>query len=225
MNSAIQTINLLEQSILEQEKIFSDLLFENAKLQNKLLLLSPSSAPSKPKSLYTCEKCPMSFPDIQHAFRHEDIHPTVFLWKNQNAVIKPVRRTNFKQDLTEAQQNHYRELLKRKDLVVKKTSPYPRQYVTNVKQLVRSQPQKSFEKVVVLKCRYCPTTTADKTNLHIHTLLHKDLTYFQCPWPKCQLVFGVPSKLKTHHFLTHDIVLAAEEKCTIGMEARIQLTR
>ena len=75
------------------------------------------------------------------------------------------------------------------------------------------------------RCRQCLTTAQDKTLLHLHSLLHKELIYFQCPWPRCELVFGVPSKLKTHHFLSHDMVLAAEEKCTIDINARVLLTR
>ena len=75
------------------------------------------------------------------------------------------------------------------------------------------------------RCRQCLTTAQDKTLLHLHSLLHKDLIYFQCPWPRCELVFGVPSKLKTHHFLSHEMVLAAEEKCTIDINARVLLTR
>ena len=75
------------------------------------------------------------------------------------------------------------------------------------------------------RCRQCLTTAQDKTLLHLHSLLHKELVYFQCPWPRCELVFGVPSKLKTHHFLSHDMVLAAEEKCTIDINARVLLTR
>merc|ERR1719480_632303 len=74
------------------------------------------------------------------------------------------------------------------------------------------------------RCRQCLTTAQDKTLLHLHSLLHKDLIYFQCPWPRCELVFGVPSKLKTHHFLSHEMVLAAEEKCTIDINARVLLT-
>jgi len=74
------------------------------------------------------------------------------------------------------------------------------------------------------RCRHCLTTAQDKTLLHLHSLLHKELIYFQCPWPRCELVFGVPSKLKTHHFLSHDMVLAAEEKCTIDINARVLIT-
>ena len=77
----------------------------------------------------------------------------------------------------------------------------------------------------LLRCRHCAAETADQTLLHLHSLLHRELTYFQCPWPRCQMVFGLPSKLKTHHFLCHEMVLAAEEKCVINMELRVEITR
>lgn len=76
---------------------------------------------------------------------------------------------------------------------------------------------RSTDVVIVL------TTAQDKT-LHLHSLLHKELHILQCPWPRCEVVFGVPSKLKTPHFLSHDMVLAAEEKCTIDINARVLMT-
>ena len=52
------------------------------------------------------------------------------------------------------------------------------------------------ESVHLLRCRHCPTTTFDSSVLQLHSLLHKDLVLFQCPWPQCAKLFGVPSKLK-----------------------------
>ena len=54
----------------------------------------------------------------------------------------------------------------------------------------------SHDRVPLLKCRLCPTTTFDSSVLQLHSLLHKDLVLFQCSWPNCSQLFGVPSKLK-----------------------------
>ena len=100
---------------------------------------------------------------------------------------------------------------------------------TNVRKDGRSWRKRSLSELPLdadeYRCRQCQTTAHDKTLLHLHSLLHKELIYLQCPWPRCELVFGVPSKLKTHHFLAHEMVLAAEEKCTIDINARVLLTR
>ena len=65
---------------------------------------------------------------------------------------------------------------------------------------VTSQPTKvralSDDSVHLLKCRHCPTATFDSSVLQLHSLLHKDLVLFQCPFPHCSQLFGVPSKLK-----------------------------
>ena len=54
----------------------------------------------------------------------------------------------------------------------------------------------SNDRVHLLKCRHCQTTTFDSSVLQLHSLLHKDLVLFQCSWPNCSQLFGVPSKLK-----------------------------
>ena len=57
-------------------------------------------------------------------------------------------------------------------------------------------PRALVDRVQLLKCRHCETTTGDSSVLQIHSLLHKDLVLFQCSWPNCTQLFGVPSKLK-----------------------------
>ena len=63
---------------------------------------------------------------------------------------------------------------------------------------VARQPSKapSNDSLHLLKCRHCQTSTFDSSVLQLHSLLHKDLVLFQCPWPQCNQLFGVPSKLK-----------------------------
>jgi len=92
---------------------------------------------------------------------------------------------------------------------------------------VTRQPSKapSEDSVHLLKCRHCPTTTFDSSVLQVHSLLHKDLVLFQCPWPHCTQLFGVPSKLKRHHFLDHEMVLSSEENCLVNMRSRVNITR
>lgn len=94
---------------------------------------------------------------------------------------------------------------------------------------VTRQPSKvrtlSDDSVHLLKCRHCPTTTFDSSVLQLHSLLHKDLVLFQCPWPQCSELFGVPSKLKRHHFLDHEMVLSSEEDCMVNMRSRVNITR
>ena len=108
------------------------------------------------------------------------------------------------------------------------------------------QPSKapSEDSVHLLKCRHCQTTTFDSSVLQVHSLLHKDLVLFQCPWPQCTQLFGVPSKLKRsvsmvqnslqfrnasincrHHFLDHEMVLSSEEDCLVNMRSRVNITR
>ena len=76
-----------------------------------------------------------------------------------------------------------------------------------------------------LTCRYCPTISSDTIALHIHSLLHKELILFLCPFHGCTQLFGVPSKLKRHYFLDHEIVLATEEHCVVSLDTRVNLTR
>ena len=77
----------------------------------------------------------------------------------------------------------------------------------------------------MLSCRHCPTTTFDSMALHLHSLLHKELVLFLCPWTHCTDIFGVPSKLKRHHFLDHEVVLSSEESCRVSLPTRVNLTR
>jgi len=84
---------------------------------------------------------------------------------------------------------------------------------------------KSSESEVLLNCRHCQTTSFDSIALHLHSLLHKELVLFFCPWPRCTEIFGVPSKLKRHHFLDHEVVLRTEEHCKVNLSTRVNLTR
>ena len=77
----------------------------------------------------------------------------------------------------------------------------------------------------MLTCRLCPTTSFDPIALKIHSLLHKDLVLFLCPYPKCSQVYGLPSKLKRHYFLDHEMVLATTDHCTVNLNNRINITR
>jgi Pyruvate/2-oxoacid:ferredoxin oxidoreductase delta subunit len=53
----------------------------------------------------------------------------------------------------------------------------------------------------VYKCRECPTVCSDRLLMQVHKFLHEDLTFFFCP--DCDNIFGLPSKLKRHYFLSH----------------------
>ena len=75
----------------------------------------------------------------------------------------------------------------------------------------------------LLKCRHCSTITNDKSVLQIHNTLHKDLLYLICPWPACDKVFGVPSKLKTHHFLAHESVVLPSSDNFLSLDTRTEI--
>ena len=77
----------------------------------------------------------------------------------------------------------------------------------------------------VMTCRLCPTTSFDPIALNIHSLLHKDLVLFLCPYPRCSQVYGLPSKLKRHYFLDHEMVLATTDHCRVNLNNRINITR
>ena len=52
--------------------------------------------------------------------------------------------------------------------------------------------------------------------------LHQDMTYLFCP--DCAYVFGAPSKLKRHYFLSHEEILDSELDHVLDMESRIDIT-
>ena len=196
MNDAIRCIEGLENSLEEKEKIYSLLLSKNIQLRQKLGSLKGAEIMStKDHLLYRCDQCPAVQTNFKTAFSHESVA------HGQSEGVGLLSPSSTGRG-------------GRTDGKRRKSVPERRKSVPEL-------PVRTEE----FRCRQCLTTAQDKTLLHFHSLLHKELIYFQCPWPRCELVFGVPSKLKTHHFLSHDMVLAAEEKCTIDINARVLLTR
>ena len=74
----------------------------------------------------------------------------------------------------------------------------------------------------VYKCRECPTVCLDSLLLQVHKFLHQDLTYFFCS--ECDNIFGLPSKLKRHYFLSHEKILTSELDHVLDLERRIEIT-
>merc|ERR1719481_1128699 len=75
-----------------------------------------------------------------------------------------------------------------------------------------------------LKCKSCSKVMPAAEMLRIHELLHEDLTYFFCD--SCPFLFGLPSKLRTHLFMTHGKVLDRENvgDLVCDMSKRIENT-
>ena len=84
------------------------------------------------------------------------------------------------------------------------------------------QAKKGSDQCKVYKCKHCPTVCLDSLVLQVHKFLHQDLTYFFCP--DCAYVFGAPSKLKRHYFLSHEKILDSELDHVLDMESRIDIT-
>merc|ERR1719350_2640628 len=61
--------------------------------------------------------------------------------------------------------------------------------------------------------------------MRVHKLIHLDITYLRCT--SCPLVFGSPSSLTRHSFLSHGLVLQPSElqpDMVLGMRERVSLT-
>ena len=84
----------------------------------------------------------------------------------------------------------------------------------------KSNPQS--DPCTVFKCKDCPTLCLNSLVLQVHKFLHQDFTYFFCP--DCEYVFGLPSKLKRHSFLSHEKILDSELEHVLDMESRIEIT-
>jgi len=217
MNAAIECIQDLEAEIQEQENTYNLLIAKNTELQHRMFELCDTAALDEPKMLYRCNVCHVQQSNIRASFLHH----------------------YFKEHKMEAESDTSSSYLKRKMQAPSKlseskptTNPLSVNQQFSKNRWVKLQNVSSSGSVYVPEdtsgrhmCLYCSVSFMDKTVLHIHSLLHKNLMYFQCPWPKCQLVFGLPSKLKTHHFLSHEIVLAAEEKCVLSPRSKVVLTR
>jgi uncharacterized C2H2 Zn-finger protein len=82
--------------------------------------------------------------------------------------------------------------------------------------------KKGSDQCMVYKCKHCPTVCLDSLVLQVHKFLHQDLTYFFCP--DCEDIFGFPSKLKRHYFLSHEKILDSELEHVLDMESRVDIT-
>jgi hypothetical protein len=82
--------------------------------------------------------------------------------------------------------------------------------------------RKGSDQCKVYKCKHCPTVFLESLVLQVHKFLHQDLTYFFCP--DCEDIFGVPSKLKRHYFLSHERILDSELEHVLDMESRVDIT-
>lgn len=71
-------------------------------------------------------------------------------------------------------------------------------------------------------CKDCSKVYQNKDLLDIHSLLHLDLTYFQCS--DCPLLFGLPSKLKRHMFLDHGKLVGSEGDYVVDMANRVKIS-
>jgi len=224
MNAAIECIQDLEEEIEEQEKTYRSLVAKNTELQHRMFELCDTAAVDEPKILYRCNMCPKKPSNIRDAFLHHNYEEH----KMQCELDKQLVPSMFKHRNPAPSPKSVMSVMKpfTKNRVVLKVSPSrsgsvnddTRQSRVNPATIPASSSGRHF-------CLQCSISFIDKTALHLHSLLHKNLMYFQCPWPKCQLVFGLPSKLKTHHFLCHEIVLAAEEKCVLSSKSKVALTR
>ena len=79
-----------------------------------------------------------------------------------------------------------------------------------------------IDRLNAYKCKDCPAVCLDTLVLQVHQFLHQDLTYFFCS--ECDYVFGLPSKLKRHYFLTHDKILSSEHENILDTQRRAEIT-
>ena len=78
---------------------------------------------------------------------------------------------------------------------------------------------------VPVRCEECGGSFPDSLTFHIHSLLHQDLVLFLCPVPRCNQLFGAPSKVKQHYLQHHGTLLATENQLVLNGKARVILTR
>ena len=206
MISAIECIKEMEKEVIEKEEEYEKLWHVNNELSIKLMELSPDTPfqPKKDQFLYPCESphCRKIFKSVKPAFVHQQCN-------HADVDKEPIVPTYMKMKVDDSKHDKEKSIAKEIAAVKEKR--------------ILSYEKKTLSSFV-LKCRHCSTITNDKTVLHLHSLLHKQLTYFKCPHELCSRLFGVPSKLKTHHFLVHESVLSSEDECVLSQEARVDLT-